>query len=85
MVVLPAGGYAERRQARDVPVAEPAASHIVDKANNGNYAMAKLRAVRFWGFAPPDAPHGDALTDETRELATQLCQWQMTAPYSIAG
>jgi len=62
----------------------PPASHIVDKPNNAGNAMAKLRAVRFWGFAPPDAPHGDALTDETRELATQLCQWQMTTPYSIA-
>jgi hypothetical protein len=62
----------------------PPASHIVDRPNNGGNAMAKLRAVRFWGFAPPDAPHGDALSDETRELATQLCQWQMTPPYSIA-
>jgi hypothetical protein len=64
---------------------KPSANHIVDKANNGGNAMAKLGAVRFWGFAPPDAPHGDALTDETRELATQLCQWQMTPPYGIAG
>jgi hypothetical protein len=63
----------------------PPANHIVDKPNNGGNAMAKVRAVRFWGFAPPDAPHGDALTDETRELATQLCQWQMTTPYSIVG
>ena len=63
----------------------PPASHIVDKPNNDGNAMAKLRAVRFWGFAPPDAPHGDALTDETRELAEQLCQWQMSPPYSIAG
>jgi hypothetical protein len=63
----------------------PPASHIVDKANNGGNAMAKLRAVRFWGFAPPDAPHGDALIDEMRELVTQLCQWQMTPPYSVAG
>jgi len=62
----------------------PPASHIVDKASFGGNAMAKLRAVRFWGFAPPDAPHGAALTDETHELATQLNQWQMTPPYSIA-
>jgi len=62
----------------------PPVSHIVDKANFNGNAIGKLRAVRFWGFAPPDAPHGDALTDETRELATQLCQWQMTSPYSIA-
>jgi hypothetical protein len=62
----------------------PPAGHIVDNANFGGNAMAKLRAVRFWGFAPPDAPHGDALTDETRGLASQLCQWQMTLPYSIA-
>jgi hypothetical protein len=63
----------------------PSANRIVDKANNGGAAMAELRAVRFWGFAPPDAPHGDALTDEKRELATHLCQWQMTPPYGIAG
>jgi hypothetical protein len=63
----------------------PPANHIVDKPNNGGNAMAKVRTVRFWGFAPPDAPHGDALTDETRELATQLCQWQMTMPYSIVS
>jgi hypothetical protein len=50
------------------------------KPNNGSNAMAKLRAVRFWGFAP----HGDTLIDETRELATQLCQWQLTPPYSIS-
>ena len=63
----------------------PPANLIVDKANNGAYSMAKLRAVRFWGFAPPEAPHGDALTDEAREQASQLCQWQMTPPYSIAS
>jgi hypothetical protein len=62
----------------------PPANHIVDKANFAGNAMAKVRAVRFWGFAPPDAPHGDALTDETRELAGKLCQWQMTPPYSIS-
>jgi hypothetical protein len=62
----------------------PPAGHIIDRPNNTGNAMAKVRAVRFWGFAPPDAPHGDALTDETRELATQLCQWQMTPPYSIS-
>src|SRR6516165_1041356 len=61
------------------------ANLIVDNANNGAYSMAKLRAVRFWGFAPPEAPHGDALTDEAREQASQLCQWQMTPPYSIAS
>ena len=63
----------------------PPAAHIVDRPNNGGNAMAVLHAVRFWGFAPPDAPHGDTLTDEKRQLATQLCQWQMTPPYGISG
>jgi hypothetical protein len=62
----------------------PPANHIVDKANNGGNSVSLLRAVRFWGFAPPDAPHGDALSDETRVLATSLCQWQMTPPYGLA-
>jgi hypothetical protein len=62
----------------------PPANHIVDKANNGGNSVALLRAVRFWGFAPPDAPHGDVLSDATRELATSLCQWQMTPPYGLS-
>jgi len=62
----------------------PPANHIVDKAKFGGNAIAKMRAVRFWGFTPPDAPHGEALTDEKRELAAQLGQWEMTLPYSIS-
>ena len=57
--------------------------NVFDKANDGGRAMADVRAVRFWGFAPPDAPHGTVLSDDTRELAAQLARWPAPAPYAV--
>jgi hypothetical protein len=58
-------------------------ANIFDKANDGGRAMADVRAVRFWGFAPPDAPHGTVLPDDRRELAAQLARWPAPAPYAV--
>jgi hypothetical protein len=58
----------------------PPQHNIVDASFGGN-AVSLLRAVRFWGFAPPDAPHGELLTDEVRERATSLKQWETAVPY----
>jgi hypothetical protein len=45
--------------------------------------IAVLRAVQFWGFAPPDQPHGSALTAEKRALATKLRKWPAPEPWCM--
>lgn len=63
----------------------PPAEHFMDKATPGKHYIAELRALRFWGFAPPGTPHGTTLTDDKRELARALCQWPTTPPWCMAG
>jgi len=41
----------------------------VDKAHGGKSAITVLRALRFWGFAPPDQPHGMVHLNTSREHA----------------
>jgi hypothetical protein len=47
--------------------------------------IGQLRALRFWGVAPPDPPHGTILTDDQRELAKSLTRWPTTPPVGIMG
>ena len=63
----------------------PPKGHLVDKAHGGNSAIAVLRALRFWGFAPPDQPHGNALTAEKRALAAKLRKWPAPRPWCMAA
>lgn len=63
----------------------PPEEHIVDVKRDGKRAIAELRALRFWGFAPPETPHGTKLTSDKRELAQELCRWPTTPPWCIAA
>jgi len=44
-----------------------------------------MRALRIWGFAPPERPHGTILPDDQRELAKSLTRWPTTPPVGITG
>jgi peptidoglycan hydrolase-like protein with peptidoglycan-binding domain len=58
----------------------PPRGHIVD-ARFGGYAIGTLRVVRFWGFPPPEAPHGTLLGDKAG-LAQQLAIWPMPPSFA---
>lgn len=49
--------------------------------NWGDYAVANLRVTRFWGFPPPENPHGTLLGDNA-DLARRLTRYAHPEPYS---
>src|SRR6185503_19385277 len=59
----------------------PSLKNLVD-ASAGGHAVASLRVVRFWGFAPPDSPHGDVLGDKAG-LAQSLAKKPPEAPNAM--
>ncbi len=63
----------------------PPTGNFVHGRSTGKSPIAQLRALRFWGFAPPEQPHGTTLTDDKRELAQALRQWPTTPPWCRAG
>jgi peptidoglycan hydrolase-like protein with peptidoglycan-binding domain len=56
-------------------------SNVCGKANWGQYAIANLRVTRFWGFPPPENPHGTLLGDNA-DLARQYARYQQPEPFS---
>ena len=40
----------------------------------GGFGPAELQVYRFWGFPPPESPHGKLLTPENRERAQDLAK-----------
>ena len=49
-------------------------NHIIGKGNGGGHAIADLRVTRFWGFPPPDSPHGTLLGDNA-DLARRYAKF----------
>lgn len=41
---------------------------------NDTWGAKELTVMRFWGFAPPESPHGDELTRENQDLAEKLAR-----------
>lgn len=56
-------------------------NQICGKANWGQFAIENLRVTRFWGFPPPDNPHGTLLGDNA-DLARRLAKYQQPEPFS---
>lgn len=63
----------------------PPGENFVHAKSTGKTPIGQLRALRFWGVAPPDTPHGTILTDDQRELAKSLTRWPTTPPVGITG
>ena len=56
---------------------------IIDHSNGYGYHVAALRVTRFWGFPPPEEPHGTVLTSDIAAQATQLAKFPpQPEPYS---
>lgn len=56
-------------------------STIAGKSNWGKYAIEDLRVTRFWGFPPPENPHGTLLGDNA-DLARRLAKYTQPEPFS---
>jgi peptidoglycan hydrolase-like protein with peptidoglycan-binding domain len=58
----------------------PPQKHVND-ASFGGFSISSLRVVRFWGFPPPDSPHGTLLGNKA-DLARQRAKWPMPKSYA---
>jgi peptidoglycan hydrolase-like protein with peptidoglycan-binding domain len=60
----------------------PVPKNIVDASAAYGSGIGTLRVVRFWGFPPPDQPHGTILTADRAALARQLAKWPSPPSYA---
>lgn len=59
----------------------PKKTHIIDSKSKGTY-IASLRVIRFYGFAPPENPHGTRLKPGEADLANQHKKWNPPESYA---
>jgi peptidoglycan hydrolase-like protein with peptidoglycan-binding domain len=60
----------------------PVPKNIVDASAAYGSGVGTMRAVRFWGFPPPEQPHGTILTADKAALAHQLAKWPSPPSYA---
>lgn len=57
--------------------------NVIDRSNGYGFHVAGLRVTRFWGFPPPDSPHGTVVTSDILEQAKRLTKFPVQPePYS---
>jgi hypothetical protein len=61
----------------------PPDENFVHAKSAGHSCIGQLRALRFWGFAPPETRHGTILTDDQYAKAKELCKWPTTPPVGV--
>ena len=55
---------------------------FADPEDDKTGGVGHLKVVRFWGFAPPDAPHGNILGDNA-DLARRLTKWPTKGSWAM--
>jgi hypothetical protein len=60
----------------------PPKANIKDSTTPRGHYVASLRVVRFWGFPPPENPHGNKLSGENEQIAHRLAKWPSPPSYA---